>query len=130
MYRLSSNFRSFSFSLFSEEERDVENAVVRGDLEKLKILLENRKDKNPVTYVFPDGVGVTVLHGAAYEGHVNIIRWYKDVLGFSDINPKDNKGITPLYWATVEGHLDVVKYYIINGYHASSKVSKEFKKVS
>ena len=72
MYRLSSNFRSFSFSLFSEEERDVENAVVRGDLEKLKILLENRKDKNPVTYVSNLGIQWTVLHGAAYEGKVII----------------------------------------------------------
>ena len=72
MYRLSSNFRSFSFSLFSEEERDVENAVVRGDLEKLKVLLENRKDKNPVTYINTLGAGITVLHGAAYEGKVII----------------------------------------------------------
>ena len=72
MYHLSSNFRSFSFLLFSEKERDVDNAVARGDLEKLKILLENRKDKNPVTYVANDGVGYTVLHGAAYEGKVII----------------------------------------------------------
>ena len=75
MYRLSSNFRSFSFSLFSEEERDVENAVVRGDLEKLKVLLENRKDKNPVTYINTLGAGITVLHGAAYEGKVIIHRY-------------------------------------------------------
>ena len=72
MYRLSSNFRRFSFSLFSEEERDVENAVVRGDLEKLKILLENRKDKNPVTHINTLGGGFTVLHRAAYEGKVII----------------------------------------------------------
>ena len=95
-------------------------------MEKLKILLENRKDKNPVTYINTNGAGITVLHGAAYEGHVNIIRWYKDVLGFSDINPKDNKGDTPLLLATQQGNLDVVKYYIENGYQASSKIFSPF----
>ena len=73
-------------------------------------------------YEGEDGAKSTVLHEAGNYGHLNIIIWYKDVLGFSDINPKNNKGTTPLYWATVQGHLDVVKYYIMNGYHASSKV--------
>ena len=96
-----------------------------GDLETLKILITTRTtDQNPVIYEHEDGAKFTVLHEAAYYGHLNITIWYKDVLGFSDINPKDNKGKTPLYWATKRGHLDVVEYYIINGYHASSKVSK------
>ena len=111
-------------------EKEINSLVVKGDLETLKILINNRSDQNPVVYEYQDGTKSTILDQAAYWGHLNIIIWYKDVLGFSDINPKDNKGNTPLYWATFKGHLDVVKYYIINGYHASSKVSKEFKKVS
>ena len=97
---------------------------MKGDLETLKILINNRSDQNPVIYEYNSGAKSTVLHEAAYYGHLEIIIWYKDVLGFSDINPKDNKGNTPLFFATKRGHLDVVEYYIINGYHASSKVSK------
>ena len=81
-------------------------------------------DQNPVIYENEYGIKYTVLHLAAVYGHLKIIIWYKDILSFSDINPKDNKGNTPLFWATREDHLDVVEYYIINGYHASSKVSK------
>ena len=102
----------------------------KGDLETLKVLLKTKEDKNPIIYLDSEEGEFTILHIAAYFGHLNITIWYKDVLGFSDINPKDNKGTTPLFLATQEGHLDVVKYYIINGYHASSKVSKEFKKIS
>ena len=111
-------------------EKEINSLVVKGDLETLKILINNRSDQNPVIYESSDGTKSTILDQAAYWGHLNIIIWYKDVLGFSDINPKDNKGNTPLYWATNQGHLDVVKYYIKTGYHASSKVSKEFQKVS
>ena len=98
---------------------------MKGDLETLKILINNRSDQNPVVYEYQDGTKSTILDQAAYWGHLNITIWYKDVLGFSDINPKDNKGNTPLYWATDQGHLKVVKYYIINGYHATSKVPKD-----
>ena len=107
-------------SFFSE--RDIADSVKDGNLEMLKILINNRSDKNLVIYKS----GETVLQGAAYYGHLKIIIWYKDVLGFSDINPKDNKGNTPLYWATNQGQLDVVKYYIKNGYQASSKVFSPF----
>ena len=65
---------------------------------------------------------MTVLHVAASYGHLKIIIWYKDILGFSDLNPENNIGNTPLYKAAYEGKLDVVKYYIENGYQASSKI--------
>ena len=93
---------------------------------KKKTFYVTGENKNPAIYEDEDGTKYTVLEIAANYNHLEIIVWYKDVLGFSDINPKNNKGNPPLYWATVQGHLDVVKYYIINGYHASSKVSKEF----
>ena len=84
------------------------------------------ENKNPVIEVLTSGAEYTVLDIAAYFNHLEIIIWYKDVLGFSDINPKDNKGNTPLFWATQEGHLDVVKYYNKNGYHASSKIFSKY----
>ena len=75
-------------------------------------------------YEGEDGAKSTVLHEAGKYGHLNIIIWYKDVLGFSDINPKNSKGNTPLSLAIVKGHLDVVKYYVQNGY--SSKIFSKY----
>ena len=66
---------------------------------------------------------------AAFFGHLEIIMWYKDVLGFNDINPKNHKGNTPLYLATIEGHIDVVNYYIENDHQTSSNGFKRFLKV-
>ena len=93
---------------------------------KKKTFYVTGENKNPVIDVFTSGAELTVLDIAANNNHLEIIIWYKDVLGFSDINPNDNKGNTPLYWATNQGQLDVVKYYIKNGYQASSKVFSSF----
>ena len=79
-------------------------------------------------YIYKFNGDESVLVIAAALGHLNIIVYYKDVLQFSNINPKNNNGITPLnlsalYWASFNGNIDVVEYYIENGYKASSKVS-------
>ena len=96
-------------------------AAKNGHDDVAKFLLEHMTNKMP-----QDAEGWTPLHYFASNGHLKIIIWYKDVLGFKDINPKDNKGDTPLSLATQEGHLDVVKYYIENGYQASSKIYSPF----
>ena len=88
----------------------------------LKLFLEAREDKNPVISII-DGTEGSVLLIAASFGHLNIIVYYKDVLQFSNINPKNNNGQTPLSYAILQGHVDVAKYYIKNGYKASGKVS-------
>ena len=88
----------------------------------LKLFLEAREDKNPVISII-DGDEGSVLLLAASLGHLNIIVYYKDVLQFSDINPKNNIGKTPLSYASLQGHLHVAEFYIKNGYTASGKVS-------
>ena len=108
-------------------EKEINSLVVKGDLETLKILITTRTtDQNPVIYEYKDGAKSTVLHEAAYYGHLKIIIWYKDVLGFSDINPEDSKSHTPLFWASKQGQIEVAKYYIKNDYmyHASRKITK------
>ena len=98
---------------FSEEEKAVFNAVYSGDLERLKVLLETREDKNPVVYVDSQGTRFSVLGLAAYLGHVNIIKWYQETLHFDDINPLNSVGtMTPMMYAAQGGHFNVVKYYI------------------
>ena len=56
-------------------------------MQKLKEVLEKRKDKNPVIYVDNLGSNATVLHEAAFEGQTKIIKWYHENLTFEDINP-------------------------------------------
>ena len=98
------------------------NIIQKGDLETLKVLLKTKEEKNPII-ISDNSLGeLTVLHIAASFGHLNITIWYQNDLGFSDINPKDNKGNTPLSQAIGQRQIDVVKYYIKNGYQASSKI--------
>ena len=98
-------------------------AVQSGNLDILKLFLESIKDKNPVISIINGGDEGSVLIVAAFFGHLNIIVYYKDVLQFSNINPKNNNGKTPLSEATLEGHLHVAEYYMENGYKASGNVS-------
>ena len=87
------------------------NAVQTGDLEKLKVLLEKREDKNPVIFLGNTGVEFSVLDASAYFGKVDIIRWYHETLHFDDINPLDKTGsYTPMIWGAQEGNLKVVQY--------------------
>ena len=96
-----------------------------GHLELLKIFLETSQNKNPIVYIGDDEARWTVLHDAAYEGQLGIIKWYKEELNFSNINPEDNKGNTPLSLAIQEGKQDVVDYFFELGYgqNATSKTT-------
>ena len=98
-------------------EKEIKTAVKEGNLDILKILLNNRQDKNPVVWVGSStGSEYTVLHYAAYRGKLGIIKWYKDALNFSNINPEDNNGNTPFSWAIRKGKQDVVDYFFELGY--------------
>ena len=57
----------------------------------------------------------TILHYAAGKGYVNIIKMFKDVLQFQEINPLDKSGLyTPMLLASQFGKIEVVRYYIQN----------------
>ena len=47
MHQLSKHIQICTYS-FSEEEKEVYNAVRKGDNETLKGLLQNRQEKNPI----------------------------------------------------------------------------------
>ena len=80
---------------------------------------DHLSDKNPVVFKANDGIEYTVLHGASRLGNLEIIRYYKDDLNFSNINPMDNKGNTPLRWAIKDDRRDVMKYFLDCGYNAT-----------
>ena len=120
---LCSNFQCICYFI---AEKEIKTAVKEGNLDVLNILLNNRQDKNPVVWVGSStGSEYTVLHYAAYKGQLGIIKWYKDALNFSNINPEDNKGNTPLSFAIEEGKQSVVDYFFELGYgqNATSKTT-------
>ena len=104
------------FSLVSGSE--VFMAVYKGNLKELKTLLNGSHEKNPVLV---EEDGSTVIHLAAILGHLEIIKWYKEVLNCSNINPKDNKDKTPLSQAIKLENLDVVELFVDCGYNAIGK---------
>ena len=101
-------------SLLSEVK--VSLAVYNGDLKELKTLLNDKKEKNPVLV---EEDGSTVIHLAAILGCLEILKWYKEELNYSNINPMDNKGNTPLSQAIKLENLDVMELYMHYGYNAT-----------
>ena len=75
-------------------------------------------EENNETVINPgtghDGLGLTVLHYAAQNGHLNIVSFYTKLI--PDPNPgirkKDTNlwGKTPLHYAAQLGHLPVIKH--------------------
>ena len=82
-------------------------------MKNLKQLLEGREEKNPIIYADHSGTTQTVLHTAAKYNNLDIIKFYKMDLEFSDINPLDSTNtFTPMMVAAEYGHVDVINYYI------------------
>ena len=67
--------------IFSENE--IFNAVKTGQLESLKTLLEGKKENDPVISTFDDGTELRVLDKAAFFGHLNVMIWYTEILGYT-----------------------------------------------
>ena len=57
--------------------------------------------------------GWTVLHDAAYFGHLNVVAYYTGILDNPNpgVSNDDNRGWTPLHHAAQRGHLEVVKHF-------------------
>ena len=110
-------YKRFFFIVLDNDE--ILNLVKQNDFEKLKILLQNQEDKNPV--IMEDqspifgGSNLTILHTAAGLGHLDIIKGFKEELNYPDMNPLDNnKFLTPVIAAIMAGHVRIVEWYIDN----------------
>ena len=93
----------------------IHNAARRGDLEKVKALLES----NPKLVFSKDTDGLTPLHLAAVRG-------YKTVAALllshgAEVNAKNEGGFTPLHVAAFEGHKDVVELLLANKAEVNAK---------
>lgn len=60
-----------------------------------------------------DGEDNTLLHVAATEGHIFIVKQL--IEGGSDLNVEDGKGLTPLYYAIKEERVEVVRLLLQAG---------------
>ena len=55
-----------------------------------------------------DNNGVTPLHQAALENHLDI---FKQIVQYLDVvNPSNNFGRTPLHWASYYGYLELCEF--------------------
>jgi ankyrin repeat protein len=88
------------------------DAVLRGDLERVKKLAPRRKEEGGEDRSsFADKVGA--LHVAAFTGHVEIMQWLLQN-GF-EVEAKTRAGQTPLHFAVLSGHAPVVKLLLDKG---------------
>ncbi len=65
-------------------------AAKEGQREIVKLLVEKGADVNA-----KDNDGQTVLHRAAYERNLDVVKWLVEEKG-ADVNAKDNNGKTPV----------------------------------
>ena len=79
-------------------------AAKRGSLSLCKFIARKTKSLNPAR-----ADGMTALHFAVQEGHVDVCKYYIDNLD-GDKNPPNHKGKTPLHDAAFQGNLEVFKY--------------------
>lgn len=88
---------------------EIHEAAKKGDLEKIKALLE--KDPGLLNVLSP--VGLTPLHSAAGYGQVDAAAYLIKKGAALDI--KDNALRTPLFHAVYRGHRDMVKLLLEKG---------------
>lgn len=70
-------------------------------------IVEQLAAEDILTLVQIDDRGETVLHYAAFFGHVDVVAF---VLSASvDFNAQDYDGISALHWAALKGHADIVQ---------------------
>ena len=96
---------------------EVAKRGVFGDLEKL--LASNPSLLNEV-----DQFGQTILHIAAFEGHLSIVELL--VEQGAPLSTQDKNGWTPLHCASSNRHLRVVEYLIVAGSDLNAFVRTQY----
>jgi hypothetical protein len=97
------------FFIKSLSSQDIFSAVMKGDLDKTEILLE----EHPEWINIKSWGGWTPLHRAAQFGYVDIIDFL--ISKGSNLEAKTSLGMTPLYAAIIGQKSDVVKQLIDKG---------------
>ncbi|CAM9880226.1 unnamed protein product [Ectocarpus fasciculatus] len=94
----------------------IHDAVMRGDQEVSKILLQNGPSVNATLD------GLTPLHLAAAGGRTEIARWL--LLKGAEIDAADTQGTTPLHFSIQRGHIATVKLLLASGADVTARQSE------
>lgn len=89
-------------------EPPLHEASIRGDLDKVKILLKKGVGVNSKSKT-----GATALHWAAFKGHYDIAQYL--IQNGADVNALTDRGSTPLRLATTHKQKKVIKLLKQNG---------------
>ena len=92
-----------------EKSRSILHASLKGDLDAMKVLIQNGVDVNAVH----EESQWTVLHYASTEGHVDVVKVLLE--NGADVNAVDKYKSTALHCTALDGHADVAKFLIQNG---------------
>ena len=93
----------------------VREALLAGDLDKIKVLYKS----NTNLLDDRDDLNRTLLHNAAYDGQVAIVKWL--LANQVDVDAKDQMGWTPLHLAAEERHKVVAELLLDNGANISAR---------
>ncbi|SMY19269.1 unnamed protein product [Zymoseptoria tritici ST99CH_1A5] len=104
---------------YQEEEEDhlLFEAAVAGNVKVVEILLAKRGEERPVEPL--------VLHAAAHDGRLDVVRVLLGEQGKMDINGVDKYGGTALMRAAVGGSAEVVKCLLEHGADAGLRETSE-----
>jgi len=98
-----------------ELETKFYNAILAGDLEKVKSLIAQGLTLKGTT----EAHSQTPLHVAAYGGHAELVKYFLTVkdqdIGNPEIDAKDKAGWTALHCAASPGHLAICEYLLEMG---------------
>lgn len=94
----------------STGQRHLQKACSRGDLEKVKELLEDFPDLEDRDYA-----GTTALHSAALTGHSGVVQALLDAGAVPDVRSGPEELDTPLMDAAANGYLSVVQQLLNAG---------------
>lgn len=89
-------------------ETPLHEACIKGDLKRVKSLISQGHEVNPV-----DNAGWIPLHEACNHGHYDIVEFLIERGG--DVNYRGLKGMSPLHDSATNGHFDIMRLLIGNG---------------
>ncbi|KAL5004810.1 hypothetical protein ScPMuIL_018266 [Solemya velum] len=96
---------------FRDPEELLFEAITNGNLSRVKQLMSSGINSNTILHNSKRWEGASILGTAAYEGHLNIIRYLLEMK--VSINFRDPcLGRTALHWACMGKKLDAVRYLI------------------
>ena len=96
------NFQLFSDNIFrnSAHQSSLRTLTIEGNLDEIKLLLESEKRINPIVDKLDDGTPISLMHLAAKEGKLEIVKHISEKLYEKNpASPSVAYGQTPLHAA-------------------------------